>query len=152
MTVLKSNKKIEEKLISCFKNGKNLVKFDPSTEKYQKFAPWLVLSGNFWSKKLSFMTLESDAKFEEKLSCGLEKNRHLSNFYQSTWESQNRDFDGILFSKTENIWASNLQGSCVMKMKNDAKLEEELTGNFKIDIRTLINFDPSTWKSQIFAL
>ena len=126
--------------------------FDPSTEKYQKFAPWLVLSGNFWSKKLSFMTLESDAKFEEKLSCGLENNRHLSNFYHSTWESQNRDFDGILFSKTENIWASNLQGSCVMKMKNDAKLEEELTGNFKIDIRTLINFDPSTWKSQTFAL
>ena len=41
---------------------------------------------------------------------------------------------------------------CVMKMKNDAKLEEELTGNFKIDMRTLINFDPSTWKSQTFAL
>ena len=37
---------------------------------------------------------------------------------------------------------------CVMKMKNDAKFEEELTCHFKIDMRNLMNFDPSTWKSQ----
>ena len=36
---------------------------------------------------------------------------------------------------------------CVMTMKNDAKFEEELTCHFKIDMRNLINFDPSTWKS-----
>ena len=31
------------------------------------------------------MTLESDAKFEEKLSCGLENDmRDLTNFHQST--------------------------------------------------------------------
>ena len=34
---------------------------------------------------------------------------------------------------------------CVMKMKNDAKLEEdELTCRFKTDMRNLTNFDPST--------
>ena len=33
---------------------------------------------------------------------------------------------------------------CVMKKKNDAKFEEELTGHFKIDMRNLMNFDPST--------
>ena len=33
---------------------------------------------------------------------------------------------------------------CVMTMKNDAKIEEELTSHFKIDVRTLKNFDPST--------
>ena len=33
---------------------------------------------------------------------------------------------------------------CVMTMKNDAKIEEELTCHFKIDIRNLTNFDPST--------
>ena len=33
---------------------------------------------------------------------------------------------------------------CIMKMKNDAKLEEELTRYFKIDMRYLMNFDPST--------
>ena len=41
---------------------------------------------------------------------------------------------------------------CVMKMKNDAKFEEELTCQFKIDMRNLTNFDPSTQKSQKFAL
>ena len=31
------------------------------------------------------MTLESDAKFEEKLTCGLENNmRNLAHFHQST--------------------------------------------------------------------
>ena len=33
---------------------------------------------------------------------------------------------------------------CVMTMKNDAKTEEELTCQFKIDLRNLTNFDPST--------
>ena len=41
---------------------------------------------------------------------------------------------------------------CVMTMKNDAKFEEELTCQFKIDLRNLTNFDPSTQKSQKFAL
>ena len=41
---------------------------------------------------------------------------------------------------------------CVMTMKNDAKTEEELTCQFKIDLRNLTNFDPSTQKSQKFAL
>ena len=35
---LKIDAKFEEKLICCFKNDKNLVKFDPSTRKSQKFA------------------------------------------------------------------------------------------------------------------
>ena len=39
----------------------------------------------------------------------------------------------------------------VMTMKNDAKFEEELTCHFKIDMRNLMNFDPSTWKSQKFS-
>ena len=33
------------------------------------------------------MTIESDGKFEEKLTCGLENNmRNLANFHQSTWK------------------------------------------------------------------
>ena len=39
-----------------------------------------------------------------------------------------------------------------MRMKNDAKFEEDLTCQFKIDMRNLINFDPSTRKSQKFEL
>ena len=40
----------------------------------------------------------------------------------------------------------------VMSMKNDTKLEEELTNRFKIDISNLINFDESSGKSQEFSL
>ena len=41
---------------------------------------------------------------------------------------------------------------CVMTMKNDTKFEIEFTCRFKIAMRNLINFDPSTRKSQKFAL
>ena len=41
---------------------------------------------------------------------------------------------------------------CVMTVKNDAKFEEELICQFKIDMRNLTDFDPSTQKSQKFAL
>ena len=37
---------------------------------------------------------------------------------------------------------------CVMKMKNNAKFEEELTCHFKTDMRNLTNFDSITQKSQ----
>ena len=41
---------------------------------------------------------------------------------------------------------------CVMAMKNEAKFEQESTCQFKTDMRNLTNFDPSTRKSQKFAL
>ena len=41
---------------------------------------------------------------------------------------------------------------CVMTMKNDTKFEQELTCQFKIDMRKVKIFDPSTRKSQKFAL
>ena len=40
----------------------------------------------------------------------------------------------------------------VMRMKNGAKIEEELTSQFKTDMSNLTNFDSSTQKSQKFAL
>ena len=40
----------------------------------------------------------------------------------------------------------------VMTMKNYTKFEEELTCDFKVDMRNLTNFDPSTLKSQKFSL
>ena len=41
---------------------------------------------------------------------------------------------------------------CVMTMSNDSKTEEELTCQFKIDLRNLTNFNASTQKSQKTAL
>ena len=37
-------------------------------------------------------------------------------------------------------------------MYNDSKFEEDLTCQFKINMKNLTNFDPSTQKSQKFAL
>ena len=37
---------------------------------------------------------------------------------------------------------------CVITMKNDAKFEEKLTCSSKVDMGNLMNFDPSTRKSQ----
>ena len=39
----------------------------------------------------------------------------------------------------------------VMTMKNEAKFEKGLTYQFKIDMRNLTNFDPSSEKSQRLA-
>ena len=40
----------------------------------------------------------------------------------------------------------------VMTIKNNSKFEEESTCQFKTDMRNLMNFDPSTQKSQKWAL
>ena len=65
---------------------------------------------NVWAQKstekLSFIAPESDAKFEKKMTFGLEKNMsNFSNFYQSTWKSQNWGFHEVLLSKVENARA-----------------------------------------------
>ena len=50
------------------------------------------------------MTLESDAKFEGKLTFAFKNEmRDLGNFHQNTGKSKNWDFDGILLSKVENV-------------------------------------------------
>ena len=41
---------------------------------------------------------------------------------------------------------------CVTAMKDDRKFEKELTCQFKVVMRDLINFDTSTQKSQTFTL
>ena len=38
---------------------------------------------------------------------------------------------------------------CVMTLKNDAKVEKELTCQFKTDMRNLTNFDPSTRRDEL---
>ena len=47
----------------------------------------------------------------------------------------------------KSISLKSTEELCVMTMKNDANFEEELTCHFSIDMRNLINFDPSTQKS-----
>ena len=40
---------------------------------------------------------------------------------------------------------------CVMTMKNDTKIEREVTCRFKIDMKNVTNFDPSAQKSKKFV-
>ena len=98
------------------------------------------------------MVLNIDAKFEVKLTFASKNDmRNLENFHQSTWMFQNLDFDGILLSEVENVWA--LRGELiVMTIKKDAQLEEELACCFKIDLTSLMSFDQSTQKSKNFSL
>ena len=50
------------------------------------------------------MTLQREAKFGEKLTCGLENDlRNVAHFHQSIQKSQNWDFDRIPLSKVENV-------------------------------------------------
>ena len=50
------------------------------------------------------MTRKSGAKFEEKLTCGLQNDiKKLVNIHQSIRKSQNWDFYGVLLSKVENV-------------------------------------------------
>ena len=56
-------------------------------------------------EELYFMTLKNYTNSEKKLTCGLKNDmRNLANFHQSTWKSQNWDFDGSLFSEVEKVW------------------------------------------------
>ena len=95
------------------------------------------------------MTLKSDSKLEEKLTCCLENDEEFCKF--SPEHSK--------VSKLELWWDSFVQSRkrmsskftvelCVMTMKNDTKIEEKLTCRFKIEIRNFTNFDPSTRKSK----
>ena len=50
------------------------------------------------------MMLESDGKFKEKVTCGLENDiKNLTNFHQSTEKSKNWDFYWVLLSKVESV-------------------------------------------------
>ena len=58
-----------------------------------------------------------------------------------------------LFIQSRKCMSLKLRGELyVLTMKNDAKFETELTCHFKIDMKNLTNFAPSTQKSQKFAL
>ena len=75
------------------------------------------------------MTLECEVKFEEKLTCGLENElRNLANFHHSTRNFQKLGLPLDPFIQSRKCMSLKLKGELfVMTMKNDAKLEIELT-------------------------
>ena len=92
-------------------------------EEFNKFWPEhseisqiCTLMGSFWPKyicsslesteELCLMALKVDAKFEGKLTWASKSDmKNLANFHYNSWRYQNWDFDGILLSNVENVWA-----------------------------------------------
>ena len=78
------------------------------------------------------MTLESDAKFEEKLTRGLENNmKNLENFNQSTrkWGSKLGLLWVTFIPSRKCMRLKFTRELCSMTMKKDAKFEKELTSS-----------------------
>ena len=100
-----------------------------------------------WAKKsreeLSFMTLQSDAKCDEKLTCCLKW--EISQIFTRAQVSKLKLWWDPFVQRRKCMSLKFTEKLCVMKMKNDTKIEEELTCCFKIDMN-FTNFDPSTRK------
>ena len=86
------------------------------------------------------MTLKGDTKFEEKLTCGLGNDMsNIANFHQSNLSLKIGIMMGSFHPKQEK-YKLKIHRGVTMKMKNDAKFEEELTCHFKIYMRNLCYF------------
>ena len=94
------------------------------------------------------MTLRSYANFEERLTSGLKKDmRNLANFHHSnifyTWW-------GPFVQSKKCMTLKFTEELCVMTMKNDTKIEEELTCRFKIDLRKILTQGLKSLKKLCF--
>ena len=100
------------------------------------------------------MTLECDAKFEEKRTCCLENDmRNLAKVSPEYLKVSKLVLSWDPFVQSRKCLSYKFtQELQVMTLKNDEKYEEESTCPFKIDIRNLMNFDLKTLKFQKFTL
>ena len=100
------------------------------------------------------MALKTDTKFEGKLTCTSKNDmRNFANFHQSTFKSLKIwTFLGPFIKNRQCMSLQDTEELCVMKINNDAKIEENLTCQFKIDMKNLMIFHLSTSKSKKFAL
>ena len=78
--------------------------------------------------------------------------KNLANFYQSTQKSKLGLWWDSFIQRRKCMRLKLTEELCVMELKNDAKIEKELTCHFKINMSNLMNFDPSTRKSKKSAL
>ena len=75
------------------------------------------------------MALKSDENLKKNCLTVWKMTRNLANFNQSTWKCQTWEFNGI-----ESMSLTFSEELCIITMKNDSKLEKELTSPFKIDM------------------
>ena len=71
--------------------------------------------------------------------------KNLENFHKNMFQSLKLGlFLGAFIQSRKCVSLKFTGGLYVMIMNNDAKFEEELTCQFKIDMSNLINFESST--------
>ena len=155
---LKIDAKFEEKLICCFENDKNLVKFGTSTQKLLFYLVLLWKVFHVWPKKyreVIFHDTEGWCKIWRK-----------TDLWFGKWHEEYGKFspEHLKVSKSGLWWDPLIQNRkrmslksteelCAMIMKNDAKFEEELSCHFKTDMRNLNEFWSEHLKvSKIFIL
>ena len=70
------------------------------------------------------MTLKSDAKFKEKLTCGFKYDmRNLVNFHPTTQKSENFTSMGYFCPKSMRFELKNTEDLSFMTLSSDAKFE-----------------------------
>ena len=127
---LKMDKKFEEESTCRFKIAiRNLTNFDLSTQR-------ILLE--IWRKTELLL-----GKWHEEFGKFSPEHWKVSKL-RLWWDSFAQSRKCMTLKFTEEL--------SVMTIKNDTKIEEELTCRFKIDMRNFTNFDPSTWKSKKFVL
>ena len=78
------------------------------------------------------MALESDAKFEEKLTCHLENNMGIWQIFTralKSWDSKLGLLLGTFIPSRKCMSLKLTRELCVMTMKKDGKFEKELTSS-----------------------
>ena len=158
---MKNGAKIEEELASQFKTDMSSWRILIQALKNLKNLHFnglpLIKVYNVWPKKVHETYVDSTEYW-----CNIWRK---TDFCFQKWHKEFGKFspEHLKVSKLEVWWDPFIQSRkfmslkftgefCVMTMKNDTKFEQELTCQFKIDMRNLTNFDPSTRKSQKFAL
>ena len=99
----------------------------------------------FELKKVQRSFVWWNAKVEGKMTCASKNGmRNLVNVHQSTFKSVKIGTFFGRFIQSRKCMSVKFTGElCVMTMKNDAKFEEKLTCQFKIDMKNLTNFHPN---------
>ena len=87
--------------------------------------------------KFCLMALNIDATFDKKLTCAFKNDmRNLANFHQGMFKSLKIEtLMGFIYPKQKCMSLKFTGEFCAMTMKNDEKSEEELTCQFKINMR-----------------
>ena len=124
-------------------------KLDEFWFKYSKVSKMCTLMSSFWPKHIIFelKTYRGAMSHETKERCKIwRKAEHLKVSKFGLW------WDPFIESRKCMHLKFTEQQLCLTATKNDTKFEEVLTCRFKIDLKKLKNYDPSTEKSQKFAL